>query len=101
MSNDRFLSKSFLRSTFAIALPISLQSFITSAVNMIDVVMLGHLGDADIAAVGCANQIYFLLTIILFGVSSGASVFMAQFWGKRDLSGVHRTMGVMTLLKKE
>ena len=98
MSNTRFLSKAFLKSAFAIALPIALQNFITSAVNMIDVVMLGHLGDVDIAAVGCANQVYFLLTIILFGVSSGASVFMAQFWGKRDLPGVHRTMGVMLSL---
>lgn len=98
MSNTRFFSSAFLKSAFAIALPIALQNFITSAVNMIDVVMLGHLGDVDIAAVGCANQVYFLLTIILFGVSSGASVFMAQFWGKRDLPGVHRTMGVMTLL---
>ena len=90
--------KAFLKSSFAIALPIALQSFITSAVNMIDVVMLGHLGDVDIAAVGCANQIYFLLTLILFGVSSGASVFMAQFWGKGDESGVHRTMGIMYIL---
>lgn len=98
MSDTRFLSKAFLKSAFAIAVPISLQNFITSAVNMIDVVMLGHLGDVDIAAVGCANQVYFLLTIILFGVSSGAAVFIAQFWGKRDLPGVHRTMGVMTLL---
>ena len=90
--------KAFMKASFAIALPIALQSFLTSAVNMIDVVMLGHLGDVDIAAVGCANQIYFLLTLILFGVSSGASVFMAQFWGKGDKSGVHRTMGIMYLL---
>lgn len=90
--------KAFMKSSFAIAMPIALQSFLTSTVNMIDVVMLGHLGDVDIAAVGCANQIYFLLTLILFGVSSGASVFMAQFWGKGDKSGVHRTMGIMYIL---
>lgn len=98
MSKSNFLSRTFLKKAFSIALPIALQNFITSAVNLIDVVMLGHLGDVDIAAVGCANQIYFLLTLILFGVSSGASVFMAQFWGKRDQSGVHRTMGVMFAL---
>lgn len=90
--------KAFLKSSFAIALPIALQNFLTSTVNMIDVMMIGHLGDVDIAAVGCANQIYFLLTLILFGVSSGASVFIAQFWGKGDQSGVHRTMGVMYVL---
>lgn len=98
MSQSSFFSRDFLKKTFAIALPITLQNLITSAVNLIDVVMLGHLGDVDIAAVGCANQIYFLLTLILFGVSSGASVFMAQFWGKRDQNGVHRTMGVMFAL---
>ena len=76
---EALFPKAFLMSSFSLALPIALQNFITSAVNMIDVVMLGHLGDVDIAAVGCANQIYFLLTLILFGVSSGASVFMAQF----------------------
>lgn len=90
--------KAFLKSSFAIALPIALQNFLTSTVNMIDVMMIGHLGDVDIAAVGCANQIHFLLTLILFGVSSGASVFIAQFWGKGDRSGVHRTMGVMYVL---
>ncbi len=98
MPHTSFFSKTFLKSAFSIALPIALQSFITSGVNMIDVVMLGRLGDVDIAAVGCANQIYFLLTLVLFGVSSGASVFMAQFWGKQDLGGVHRTMGVMYAL---
>ena len=98
MTQTSFFNKVFLKNACSIGLPIALQSFITSAVNMVDVVMLGHLGDVDIAAVGCANQIYFLLTLVLFGVSSGASVFMAQFWGKRDLVGVHRTMGVMYLL---
>lgn len=95
MQKQSFFNKVFLKSAFAIALPIALQSFITSAVNMVDVVMLGHLGDVDIAAAGCANQIFFLMSLCLFGVSSGASVFMAQFWGKRDLNGVHRTMGLM------
>ena len=68
LNRPALFPKAFLKSSFAIALPIALQSFITSAVNMIDVMMLGHLGDVDIAAVGCANQIYFLLTLILFGV---------------------------------
>lgn len=77
---------------------IAFQALINSAVNLIDVVMLGKLGDADIAAAGCANQIFFLLTMVLFGTCTGASVFMAQFWGKRDVDGVHRTMGMMGLI---
>ena len=98
MNRIRLFPKDFLKAAFSIGLPIALQSFITTSVNMVDVVMLGHLGDVDIAAVGVANQIYFLLSLVLFGVSSGASVFMAQFHGKGDLPGVHRTMGIMYLL---
>ena len=93
-----FFPKDFLKETFTLALPIAFQALINSAVNLIDVVMLGKLGDADIAAAGCANQIFFLLTMVLFGTCTGASVFMAQFWGKRDVDGVHRTMGMMGLI---
>ena len=45
-----FFPKDFLKETFTLALPIAFQALINSAVNLIDVVMLGKLGDADIAA---------------------------------------------------
>ena len=38
-----------------------------------------------IAAVGLGNQIFFLLNIVLFGISSGAAIFVAQYWGKKDI----------------
>ncbi len=98
MTRAALFPRDFLKPAFSIGLPIALQSFITTSVNMVDVVMLGHLGDVDIAAVGVANQIYFLLSLVLFGVSSGASVFVSQFHGKGDIAGVHRTQGVMYLL---
>ena len=69
--------KEFLRKFIRLTLPFSLQLLISSTVNLIDVMMIGKLGDANIAAAGAANQIFFLLTIIQFGISSGASVFIA------------------------
>lgn len=89
---------SFLKTIFRTAFPIAMQFFLASAVNLIDVVMIGSLGDSAVAASGGANQIFFLLNLMLFGINSGASVFLSQFWGTRDLKNVRRTMGMMYLL---
>ena len=57
--------------------------------------MVGQLGSVEIAAVGLGNQIYVLLNMVLFGVSSGGAIFVAQFWGKKDKLGIWKTEGVM------
>jgi len=56
--------------------------------------MVGQLGSIDIAAVGLGNQIFFVMNIMMFGIVSGGSIFIAQYWGKKDLSGVHGTIGI-------
>lgn len=78
----------------AIAVPIIIQQAITSALNAVDVFMLGQLGEVQVASVGLANQINFLMFFVLFGVGSGSSVFSAQYWGKGDLPNIHRTLGI-------
>lgn len=88
----------FVRRVFRTALPIAAQFLIASAVNLIDVVMIGRLGGDAVAAAGGGNQIFFLLTMVLFGINSGGSVFLSQFWGTQDLKNVRRTMGMMYLL---
>lgn len=60
--------------------------------------MVGQLGSVDIAAVGLGNQIFFVMSVIMFGVVSGGSIFISQFWGKKDMDGVHRTMGITIIL---
>ena len=77
------------KSLFVIALPIILQNLMQSTVNMLDTLMVGQLGSVEIAAVGLGNQIYMLLNMVLFGISSGGAIFIAQFWGKKDMNLVH------------
>ena len=90
--------KGFYTSLFTIAIPISLQALLQNFVNMLDTVMIGRLGSVEIAAVGLGNQIFFILNMILFGITSGGGVFIAQFWGKKDLSGIRKSLGLMTLI---
>lgn len=84
----------YLRGITSIAVPIILQQAVTSALNAVDILMIGQLGEVSVAAVGLANQVNFLMFFVLFGVGSGAGVFAAQYWGKRDLPNIHRSLGI-------
>lgn len=83
MTKQHLLPPHFFRILLTIALPIILQNLMQSLVNMLDTVMVGRLDSVAIAAVGLGNQIFFLLNMVLFGISSGAAIFVAQYWGKK------------------
>jgi len=85
----------FYKKLFLIAVPITLQQFMQNFVNMLDTIMVGQLGAVEIASVGLGNQIFFILNMILFGIVSGGSVFIAQFWGKKDIAKIRQTLGIM------
>ncbi len=89
-----FEDRAFYAGLFSIALPIMLQNFVNSLVNVADTVMIGRLGTVEIAGVGLGNQVFFFFNILLFGIVSGGGVFTAQYWGKRDLSGIRKTLGL-------
>jgi putative MATE family efflux protein len=85
---------SLTRTLLRVALPIALQSLIASSLNLVDNLIVGRLGETALASVGLSVQIFFVHWMVLFGFSSGAATFMAQFWGKRDLANIRRTVGV-------
>ena len=89
-----FKDKAFLKTMFILALPITLQSFITSSLNLVDTMMVGSLQEAAISAVGLANKYMFIFTLCLMGINAGANVFMSQLWGKRDEKGIKTFLGV-------
>lgn len=80
------------------ALPIALQNFVTSSLNMVALVLIGQLGEESVAAIGLANQVWFLLNLVIFGVVSGSAMFVAQLWGKRDVPNIQRVLGLTVKL---
>lgn len=93
--NISFLKdKTFMRTMLGLAIPVAFQQFITAGLNMVDVLMVGQLGEASIAALGLANQVFFLLILFLFGITSGMAIFTAQFWGKGDEDGIRKVLGI-------
>lgn len=94
MSLTFLRDREFMRSMLALAVPVAFQQLVTASLNMIDVLMVGQLGETSVAALGLANQIFFLLILFLFGVTSGMSIFTAQYWGKGDIENIRRVLGI-------
>ncbi len=86
------LEKVFFKSVFALVIPVALQNIISFGVNMMDSVMIGSLGDTAISAAYIGSQPFVFLMSCGFGLSSGGTVLIAQYWGKKDIQSIKRVM---------
>ncbi len=87
--------RDFWKRALRLALPIAFQNLLISSFALIDTMMIGHLGAKAIAGVYAAGQLSWLMNLMLFGLTSGAAVFIAQYWGIKDKDGIHRTYGLL------
>lgn len=92
--NNIAQDKKFIRKVIAITMPITLQALLNTSLNLVDTIMIGSLGQTSIAAVGLANKVFFVFTLLLFGVISGSSILTAQYFGKKDISNIRRVLGM-------
>lgn len=86
--------ESFYKKIWLVAVPVVIQNVISIGLNMIDILMIGRLGETELAALGSANQIFFIFAMICFGFYSGAGVYVAQYWGIRDISNIKKVVGI-------
>ena len=93
-----FRDAEYYQRLLKVGLPIALQQFIMSSLNMVSVMFIGQMGETAIAAVGLANQIGFLFNLLLFGVTSGSAIFTAQLWGKQDIPNIRKVLGLCLTL---
>ena len=93
-----FEDRKFLRRIIAIGVPITIQMMLNTILNLVDNMMIGSLGESSIAAVGLANKVFFVFTLLLFGVVSGSSILTAQYFGKRDIKNIRRVLGMSLII---
>ena len=86
--------RGFYKRLVLLALPLVLQNLITTSLGFVDTFMVGLLGNNELSAVSAANSPIFLLQVIIFGLMSGLTILVSQFWGKGDLPSINRVMGV-------
>jgi putative MATE family efflux protein len=94
MTNNSNESKAFYKMAFALIMPMALQNLINAGISSIDVLMLGKVSETVLSAASLASQVQFIMTLIFFGLTSGAAVLTAQYWGKRDKDSIIKIMGI-------
>ena len=84
----------FYREVVTLAFPIVLQNMVTTLLSMADTFMVGMLGELPLAAVTLANIPLNMVNFFIFGVQSGITVLISQYWGRQDRQAINRIMGV-------
>ena len=79
----------FYTRLFLLALPLILQNLITTSLGFVDTFMVGLLGNTELSAVTAANSPIFLVQVIIFGLLSGLTVLVSQYWGKGDTNAIN------------
>ena len=83
----------FYKKMLTIAIPVVFQHLISISLNLADTIMIGKLGELQLAASGAANQVYSIFLTICFGLLSGGAVYIAQFWGIKKKDKIEKIMG--------
>ncbi len=85
----------FYKRLFLLALPMVLQNLITTSLGFVDTFMVGLVGSNELSAVTAANTPIFLLQCSIFGLMSGLTVLVTQYWGRQDMRSINRCLGVV------
>jgi len=83
--------RAFYRRALLVAVPIIIQNGITNFVSLLDNIMVGQVGTAQMSGVSIVNSLIFVFNMCVFGATSGAGIFTAQFYGSGDHGGVRHT----------
>lgn len=83
--------KQFYKKVAFVALPITIQHLLNNMMGVVDSIMVSAIN--QVTAVGTALQLELLVLTIVYGVASGASIYIAQFYGAKDRSGQQKAFG--------
>lgn len=89
-----FKDKDFNKKLFSLVLPIAFQQFMLNLVSASDAIMLSIVGQSELSAVSLAGQVQFVLGLFLAAITIGASIFAAQYWGKKDIGSVEKVFAI-------
>ena len=90
--------RAFYRRALLVAIPILTQNAITQFVSLLDNIMVGQVGTAQMSGVSIVNSLIFVFNMCVFGATSGAGIFTAQFFGSKDHEGVRHTFRFKLLI---
>lgn len=96
-----FKDSNFFTEVIRIGLPVAALAVVQSSLGIIDQIMVGGLGEKDIAAVSLGGKPISIFYSLIYAIAAGASIFIAQYWGEdknKSFAGIMNTAFVMSLV---
>lgn len=88
------MDRDFYKKVLVLVFPMALQNLINVGITSADVLMLGKVGEKALSGVSLAGQVQYVMQLIFFGLTSGASVLAAQYWGRHDRQTIEKILGL-------
>ena len=86
--------RDFIKKIAVIAIPVALQTLLTTTGSMVDTMMIAPLGETTVGAVGLCAQFTSLMFAGYWGFVGGGMLFFAQYFGAKDDDGIDRSYGI-------
>jgi len=84
---------------FKFTLPMLLGNVFQQLYNVVDSVIVGnYLGEGALAAVGASFPIMFALVSLVFGIASGATIVISQYFGAKEMKKVKQAVFTMFVI---
>lgn len=91
-------NKEFYKYSLTLAIPVFIQNLITNFVSLLDNIMVGQIGTAEMSGVSIANTLIFVFNLCIFGAVSGPGIFSAQYHGQGNSKGVRNCLRYKIIL---
>ena len=75
--------KQFWLKLLSFSVPISIQNMSSAILGIIDVSIISGMGENAVAAVSLATQLFYIVSLITFGITSGASVYLSRHMARK------------------
>ena len=86
--------QNFHRQMYKMLIPLVIQNLLNAAVSSCDVVMLNYVGQSSISAVSLAANYASVISMVYYGLGTGATLLCAQYYGKRDFQAIQVVEGI-------
>ncbi len=91
---ELYTRKEIIRQMFKIGIPVAAQNFVSVLVNMLDTIMIGSVGEAQLGAINQVNSLYLFFNMFVWGISMGTVVITARYWGQQKIDPIKDMIGL-------
>ena len=88
----------FFKAVCTLAIPVALQSMLQSSFSMVDQIMIGQLGEINVAGVDLAGKFSSIYSVVISAIGAVAGIMIAQYLGQKNRSEVRRSFFTNLLL---